>query len=88
MSRKSLIFLLGYAASLLLFTLSILFGTSTPKNHENLRRFGKVSTMSDAAFYSDLYAIRFYSLSKTHDFWDDPFLPPRIDVDFVYRMKR
>ncbi len=88
MSRKALLFLFGYSVSFMLFAVFVLFFAFTPKNYDELKRFARVSGMSDAAFYSDTRALRFFSLSKAQDLWDDPFLPPRSTADFVYRMKR
>ena len=88
MSRRTFLFLFGYSVSFMLFAVLVLFFASVPKNHDELKRFTRVSGISDAAFYSDTRALRFYSLSKAQDLWDDPFLPPRSSADFIYRMKK
>ena len=88
MSKKARLFLFGYLASFFLFALTLLFFTKSPKDYKDLQTFVQLSGVSDAAFYTDLRAIRFYSLSKAEDLWDDPFLPPRSGADFVYRMPR
>ena len=88
MSRRTLLFLFGYGTSFSVFMFLVLFFAFAPKNYEDLKRFSQVSGMSDAAFYNDTRAVRFYSLSKAEDLWDDPFLPPRSSADFVYRIKK
>jgi len=79
---------MGYTLCVAVFSVLLLYFSMAPKNYESLKYFSKVSQMSDAAFYTDVYAVRFYSVSKAQDLWDDPFLPPRNGVDFIYRMKR
>ena len=88
MSRRALLFLFGYSASFAVFVFLVLYFTFAPKDYEALKSFSRVSEVSDAAFYNDTRAIRFYSLSKAEDLWDDPFLPPRSSADFVYRIKK
>ena len=88
MSSKTARFLFFYTAAAMLFFALVLFFSLLPKNYDSLKRFGRASGMSDAAFYSSTRAVRFYSLSKAEDLWDDPFLPPRSRADFLYRMRK
>ena len=88
MSKKARLFLVGYLVSFFLFAFTLLFFAKFPKDYKDLQTFVQLSGMSDTAFYSDMRAVRFYSLSKAEDLWNDPFLPPRSGTDFVYRMQK
>ncbi|SFV57229.1 hypothetical protein MNB_SM-7-497 [hydrothermal vent metagenome] len=87
MSRRVFVSLFIYLfTGVILFSL-IIFFTFLPKNYVSLKGFTHVSQMSDAAVYTNERSVRFYSLTKAEDSWDDPFLPPRSDADFLYRIK-
>lgn len=88
MSSKTGRFLFFYAAAAMLFFGLVLFFSYMPKDYDSLKSFSRASGMSDAAFYTSKRAVRFYSLSKAEDLWDDPFLPPRSRADFLYRMRK
>ncbi len=88
MSRRTLLFVSVYSVTAAAFVILLLFFATASKDYAALRHFSRLSGVSDAAFYSNNRALRFYSFSKAEDLWNDPFLPPRSSADFVYRMRK
>lgn len=70
------------------FVFLILFLKTDERTSKQNRDFVAVTTMSDSAFYTKVYGIRFYSLVTFEDIVDDPVLPPHTLGDFVYKVHK